>query len=66
MSLKFNFKPVIAALLRAILTVISTVDQATEIIQSLYWKNGAINYTLPLLFITLYIGLHLRVAGKVT
>ena len=52
-----NTKPIYSMLAFSILIVFTTIDQAPDVIQSLYWQTGAITYIFPLLFLTLYYGL---------
>jgi hypothetical protein len=56
-------QPAVASLLLAELIIVSTLATTPAVYQSLYWATGAVTYVLPLLLLSLYIGLLCRSAG---
>jgi Family of unknown function (DUF6056) len=53
-------QPRIAALIAALVIVYATVDGAPALIQSVYWLNGVIPNTGPLILVTLYVGIFIH------
>lgn len=57
-------RPLLAAALTAAALAYAALDGAPALIQSLYWTSGAIPYLLPLLLLTLLLGVLLRCARR--
>jgi hypothetical protein len=49
-------RPVLTSLLFAALIVFATLNGTHHLVQSLYWQSGMLTYTVPLILLTIYIG----------
>jgi hypothetical protein len=56
-------QPAIVSFLLAELIIVSTLATTPAVYQSLYWATGSVTYLLPLLLLSLYIGLLCRFTG---
>lgn len=49
-------RPLLTSMVLAELIVFATLDGTHHVVQSLYWQSGMLNYTIPLVILTIYVG----------
>jgi hypothetical protein len=56
-------QPFLTSMVLAELLVFVTLESTPHVVQSLYWQSGMLTYTLPLILLTIYLGVLGRVLG---